>query len=121
MIKHTTQAEREHYWRKVILDWQSSGEQINDYCKKHKVTLSGFYNWRKKLFPELKIRRSQSGKKQEPAIRPVEIIHESIKRQPIKLHLPNGCWLSLERDFDVALIKQLISTLGGDYAHATRC
>jgi putative transposase len=36
-------------WQRFIEEQPSSGLTITEYCQQHQLTVSGFYNWRKKL------------------------------------------------------------------------
>tara|TARA_R110000744_G_scaffold314864_1_gene421882 strand:- start:2018 stop:2293 length:276 start_codon:yes stop_codon:yes gene_type:complete len=36
-------------WQQLIHEQPDSGLTINDYCQQQHITLSGFYQWRKKL------------------------------------------------------------------------
>lgn len=111
--KSRTRTEREAYWRGVLSDWQSSGEQIHAYCQTHQISQSSFYLWRQRLYgPATSTTKTK--------FVPVELQSESrrAKSPPIKLHLPNGCWISLERDFDVDTLSRLIKALGAHDVNA---
>jgi putative transposase len=36
-------------WQRLIEEQPTSGLTIKDFCKQHKIAVSGFYNWQKKL------------------------------------------------------------------------
>ena len=119
MKKHKIHEEREQYWKKVIEDWLSSGQNINDFCQSQKITVSGFYMWRNRLFPELKKRPRKPRKpnQKQTALVPVRLI--DTPEQSLRLNLPNGCWVSLPRDFDVVALNKLMQALGGKHVDAT--
>lgn len=116
MTKKQVIQERENYWRKKILEWQASGEQANIFCKSRKITVSSFYLWRNRLFPALK--KSQNIKPtKSPLFVPIQFTQ---KIEETTLHLPNGCWVILKPDFDMASISRLICALGGNDVDASR-
>jgi len=119
MKSNKAREEREQHWRKVIEVWQSSGQNINAFCKSHKITVSGFYQWRNRLSPELKKRHRKPRKsnQKQTALVPVQII--DTPAQSLRLNLPNGCWVSLTRDFDVVALNKLMQALGGKHVDAT--
>jgi hypothetical protein len=40
-------------WQQLINEQPDSGLTVHDYCQRNLLTLSGFYQWRKKLAAEL--------------------------------------------------------------------
>lgn len=112
-----TQQEKEARWRKIINAWKANGEQqINQFCIERKIATSSFYQWRNRLFPKLKVRKKTKTKTKSssPAILPVEItLAQKHQSQGLTLCLPNGCSVTLNRDFDVETLTKLIKMLGG--------
>lgn len=111
--KSRTRTEREAYWRGVLSDWHSSGEQIHAYCQTHQISQSSFYLWRQRLYG-----KATSNAKAKFVAVELQPEPKVAKRVPIKLHLPNGCWISLERDFDVDTLSRLIEALGARHVNA---
>ena len=115
-----THSEAEQYWKKVILSWQRSGEKVKQYCEKNKVHLSSFYDWRRRLFPDLTARRQKKApsKKNVQPWYPVKVI--PVPKKTLTLHLPKGCSVDLNQDFDVLTLTRLIDALGESNVHASR-
>lgn len=118
MDSNQKQGNREQYWRKIIESWRTSGDAISDYCKKKQLSVSGFYNWRNRLFPELKAgyKKPRQSTFKQTTLAPVQIIDRP--SPSLKLNLPNGCWISLARDFDEVTLNKLMRALGGEDVHA---
>lgn len=46
--KHIQQ-KRQAYWRKVIQRWRKSGLSVREYCHRHKIPETSFYQGRRRL------------------------------------------------------------------------
>ena len=119
MKLNKSREEREQHWKAIIEDWQSSGKTIKDFCKTNKITVSGFYQWRNRLYPELKKRhrRTRKSNQIQSALVPVQIL--DTPSQSLRLNLPNGCWVTLPQDFDVVALNKLMQALGGKHVDAS--
>ena len=47
-------------WQELINKQPGSGLTISDYCAEHKITVSGFYQWRKKLGSNSEVKSAPS-------------------------------------------------------------
>ena len=47
-------------WQELIDRQPGSGLTIADYCTEHKITVSGFYQWRKKLSGKPEVQSTSS-------------------------------------------------------------
>lgn len=111
--------ERESNWEKIIKDWQVSGKTAFHYCKKHKLSTSSFYKWRKRFLPEY---RDLHHVKQEAQDKPSAFLPVALKENlpthtpeasPIcELHFSNGCMLRLYEGYGVEQLAQLASIMG---------
>lgn len=115
MQKRTNTANKgKQYWQQIMNDWKNSGMQITSFCRMKNLALSSFYTWRQRL--------QKIALEDEPNFIPVELKSEpklSPKaNKPVTLHLPNGMWVSLERDFDLETLGKLIKALGVSHANA---
>ena len=43
------QQKRQAYWKKVIQRWQKSGLSVREYCRRHKIPETSFYQGRRRL------------------------------------------------------------------------
>lgn len=122
MRKSKRYQNQEAHWRKIIEDWQVSGEKIKSFCAARKVAVSGFYNWRGKLYPHLKAPSRNIAKKPSTSTTflPVEIHSPYKEIEPkLTLNMPNGCWIKLNRNFDAVILKKLLEALGGKNVDVT--
>jgi len=105
---------QEAHWQRLIEEWLASDEKIKTFCAARKVAVSGFYNWRSKLFPHLKApKRNIVQASAKASFIPVEIYSAPQKdSSKLVLNMPNGCWITLARDFDVVILQKLTKILG---------
>jgi hypothetical protein len=103
-------------WRKHVQQWGRSGATQVQYCKEHKLSVSAFRWWRRKLADDRPV--PDPHKKPRPA--PVPTFTEIRIPQGVEegaayvyeIVLPNRTQLRLRRNFDVQAVLSLVSVLG---------
>lgn len=103
-------------WRKHVQQWGRSGATQVQYCKEHKLSVSAFRWWRRKLADDRPV--PDPRKKPRPASVPTftEIrlpqSGEAANGYVYEIVLPNRTQLRLRRNFDVQAVLSLVSVLG---------
>lgn len=89
------------HWQSIFEQHQSSGLSIIGFCQAHKITVSTFYSWRKRIVNKTLTVKSQQ-------VLPF-VIHEHPFTQSsvIKITTPNG----YQVDFDSSLAHQVLVPL----------
>jgi hypothetical protein len=101
---------RKKDWKALIEEWLKSGKSADIFCKGKKITTSGFYTWRKRLYPAMATRQV---KPKSPAnlFVPVELA----TLEPVKglvLTYPNGCQLQITNTIDTGVLQMLNQAMG---------
>ena len=88
-------------WQQHILEQQRSGLNISAYCREHKLTVSCFFTWRRKL------------KLTNNAPAPQRFVPVTIAATPaiIEVTLPNGIVVKLPIDTEVSLVTRFIAAV----------
>jgi hypothetical protein len=88
-------------WQSIFEQHQSSGLSIVGFCQAHKINVSTFYSWRKRIANKTRAVKSQQ-------VIPF-VIHEQpfIQSSVIKITSPNG----YQVDFDPSLAHQVLVPL----------
>ena len=86
-------------WQQHILDQQRSGLNISAYCREHKLTVSCFFTWRRKL--------------PDNAPAPQRFVPATIAATSAiaEVTLPNGIVVKLPIDADPDLITRIITAV----------
>jgi hypothetical protein len=111
MIKSNMQKPKPRgYWKRVIEEWQASGEAISTFCKTRALNKSTFYYW----YGQFKLKPIQAAQALEPvtsrpSFLPIECEESPVVSEggEITLYYPNGCYIVLKNGFDEALFKKL--------------
>lgn len=91
------------YWQKILQRWQQSGLSAPQFCRKHKISDSGFYTWRKKLAVTQSTQLSQSA--DSPF---VQVTMHPATSNPLTLQLVSGHTLHIAHPVNTdALVKVL--------------
>jgi len=104
------------FWHKHVQQWGRSGATQVQYCKEHKLSVSAFRWWRRKLADDRPV--PDPRKKPRPAPVPTftEIRippgHEAVSAYAYEIILPNRTQLRLRQNFDVQAVSALVSVLG---------
>lgn len=102
-IKEAELAEKRRYWKQHLKDWSESGLSQVDYCREQELSRHQFQYWKKKYQPV-----QSSAALIELQLRPD---HEAASGHlPLRL-IVGRYQVAVERDFDPATLRQLISFL----------
>lgn len=90
-------------WRMRFRQFEVSGLSVTEFCRRHKLTESSFYQWKKRL--------------QESRAVPVEVKSEEVKQADnpntaVELLLPGGVVLRCAAD--PAFVGKLVRSLAGE-------
>ena len=98
--------EKEQYWQEHISGWGASGLSQADYCRKHGISKSTFWLWKRKLSATKDITES-------PVIVPVSLerIIEAPLSKPICLYV-GEFRLEIEAGFCKNTLRELLSVIG---------
>lgn len=100
-------SERENWQREMfalIKNWQDSGINQRDFCKRHDITIYTFHYWLRKY--------KQEYSSSEKGFIPVEISPaETISQEDIRIQYPNGVQLILGNSVSISRIKALIKMI----------
>ena len=121
----STKQQRERYWRKIMRQWEQSGQTQAEYCRRQSLSLAAFGWWRS----ELKRReRERSGRAdQQPkhsrktdrqpkpvSFVPVEVALPSLDNPngaPLEVVLRGDRRIRVGAQFDAAALEQLVAVL----------
>lgn len=111
MQKETTKRKKEMY--SILKNWRKSSLSLKSYGEKHGINYGIMKYWNRQFridFPESK----KIVAKKESVFIPVEVsepIEEEIvsKKEPIKIHYPNGVFLQCSSDICKKELKTLIT------------
>ena len=95
---------KERYWLSHLTAWRDSGVSITEYTRQHKLTPSGFYEWRKRLAPYLGDKTTMA----DSLFVPVELDVSNQSLQALMIYFPNGCRVELPSQH-TGLLKQILS------------
>jgi hypothetical protein len=101
-------------WRKHVQQWGRSGATQVQYCKEHKLSVSAFRWWRRKLKGDPPDRRKGSCPVSVPTFTELCIPHghEVVSAYAYEIILPNRAQLRLRQSFDAEAVSALVSVLG---------
>jgi transposase-like protein len=109
--------ERERYWRRLIREQQASGLGISAFCREHEVSLSSFFQWRRKL--RERPRRDEPGAAPDtsqedsaPRFVPVELpAPPTAGRVGCEIVLADGCRVLVPTHCDASWLREIVGVL----------
>ncbi len=107
---------RGRFWHKHVQQWGRSGATHAQYCKEHKLSVTAFRWWRRKLRGDQPV--PGPGKGSRPASVPtfteIRIPQggEAAATYAYEIILPNRTQLRLRQNFDAEAVSTLVSVLG---------
>jgi transposase-like protein len=99
-----SQHNQEQYWQGILQQQAESGLTKSAFCRQHKITVSAFYAWAKKL--SVKSPSKQVKQKVIPLMLP-----EAKPEQLLTLTLPNGYQLSFSASLEPSKLQQILSVM----------
>ena len=103
--------ERETHWKRLIANYHKSGLTKTEFCRRHKIAVSGFYSWFNRLSPASCEQPKVSG-----GFMPVKLSKEPSfvgGGCQLQLRLPTGLELNFSGEVTPVFVKALVSALGG--------
>jgi len=97
-------------WKALIDAWLQSGKEIETFCQEQKIATSGFYIWRKRLYPEM-ARKTIKSKLRSSVFVPIALAEENAPAALI-LTYPNGCQLKISGVIDPNILRMLNQGMG---------
>jgi len=102
---------------KHVQQWGRSGATQVQYCKEHKLSVSAFRWWRRKLRGEPPVAGPRKGSRPASVPTFTEIRlppgPEAVSAYAYEIILPNRTQLRLRQNFDAEAVSTLVSVLGG--------
>tara|TARA_R110001592_G_scaffold360259_1_gene668346 strand:+ start:132 stop:416 length:285 start_codon:yes stop_codon:yes gene_type:complete len=92
-----SRAEVRQKWRAILADYERSDSTISEYCRRHHINPTSFYQWRKKLAAD------QPGR-----FLPVVIEQPAI---PVRVCFSNGAILEVQEDSNLAALQLAVAVL----------
>jgi hypothetical protein len=110
---------KERYWRRVLQQWQRSGQGVRAFCGTYGLSVPSFYAWRRAIQERDRQaeRRSRCSPRHGsgpvagdglPAFVPVTI---TATPAPLEVVLRDGRVVRVPPHFDAATLRQLLSVL----------
>lgn len=103
-------------WRQHVQQWGRSGATQVQYCKEHKLSVSAFRWWRRKLRSDQPVAGPRKGSRPAsvPTFTEIRIPQgsEAAAAYAYEIVLPNRTQLRLRQNFDAEAVSALVSVLG---------
>src|SRR5271155_3480710 len=101
--------QKEHFWRKAIRRWRSSGLSVHAYCQQCGLSKASFYSWRRTLAA----RDAEAASFAAVQILPDEppVVSAQSSNAALVLLLANHRVLQIAPGFDAATLRQLLPVL----------
>ena len=113
---------KEHFWRRVILQWQRGNQTIRGFCAAHHLSEACFHAWRRTIAQrdqaDAKAKRGH-GEQAPGALTfvPVHVLPATDKTdpsgKPLELVVGQGRVIRVTAGFDAATLRQLLAVLEG--------
>ena len=89
-------------WRKLVAEYQISGEAISLFCQRHKINVSTLYYW---------LSKEAKSNKLAPKLLPV-VERESLPSDSVEISLPKGITLRFSPGASSGYVASIIKGLG---------
>ena len=109
---------KERYWRRLLRQWQRSGQGVRTFCLVHGLSDASFYAWRRTIQERDRQAqpRSRHGPRRAgpvegdglPSFVPVTI---AASASPLEVVLRDGPVVRVPAGFDAATLRQLLAVL----------
>jgi hypothetical protein len=114
---------KEKYWRRLLAQWQRSGQTGRDFCAEHRLSESNFYAWKREIAQRdhekpaatqatTRLSASQrSATAALPAFLPVTVDAAESPASALEIVVAHGRVLRVRLGFDADLLRQLLVVL----------
>jgi hypothetical protein len=114
---------KEKYWRRLLAQWQLSGQTGRDFCAEHRLSESSFYAWKREIAQRDREKPAQtqattrlsasqrSAPVALPAFLPVTMATPASSASALEVVLAHGRVLRVRSGFDADLLRQLLVVL----------
>ena len=96
---------KERYWRRVLRQWQRSGQGARSFCWQHSLSEASFYAWRRTI--------QQRDGHPVPGDAPATFVPVTIAAvaAPLEVVVGDGRVVRVPAGFDAATLRQLLGVL----------
>lgn len=125
---HLRDPKLEQFWRAKFATWITSGLNIRDFCRKHRLTEPSFYSWRREIAhrdgtpaakpappkPTSPTRRSsarQAPRRSSVAPRPSFVALRVVPDTPLEVVLRSGHVLRVPPGYDTDHLRAVVTAL----------
>jgi transposase-like protein len=110
---------KECFWRRVLQQFQQSGQGVRAFCEAHGLSEPSFYAWRRTIQERDRQHTSGSWRGPRPASRPVTghdrpafvPVTIAASAAPLEVVLRDGRVVRVSAPFDAAALRQLLAVL----------
>jgi transposase len=112
---------KEHQWRRILANWQRSGQTVRVFCAQHGLLEQSLYSWRRIIAQrdqEAGQLRQQQGSNTTEAAKPPRFVPVHVTppavtaiSAPLEIVLPGGRTVRVAVGFDLATLRQLLVLL----------
>jgi transposase-like protein len=111
--------DKECFWRRVLQEFQQSGQGVRAFCEAHGLSTPSFYAWRRTIQERDRQHPSRSRRGSRPASRPVTgpgrpafvPVTIAASAAPLEVVLRDGRIVRVPAPFDAATLRQLLAVL----------
>lgn len=131
---HLRDPKLEQFWRAALAKWVTSGRNIRDFCRQHRLTEPSFYAWRREIAardgtpiaapthatPTASTRRTSTPSRaaapaprrsSAPAPRPSFVALRVVPDTPLELVLRSGHVVRVPPGYDAAHLRAVVAAL----------
>jgi hypothetical protein len=112
--ENKTTPKSQAYWEQIQAEWKRSGLSQPAFCRERDIEYSTFVYWRTKLKENNKLpSKSEPVSFAEIKINPINPIKPTVvSPSEIKLRLPNGVMVCIEKNAELAQLREILLLLG---------
>ncbi len=112
---------KEHQWRRIVANWQRSGQTVRVFCAQHGLLEQSLYSWRRIIAQrdqDAGALRQQQGSNTTEAAKPPRFVSVHVTPPAVtdvssrlEIVLPGGRMVRVPVGFDLATLRQLLILL----------
>jgi hypothetical protein len=101
---------KERFWRRMLRQWQRSGQSVRAFCRSHDLAEPSFYFWRSTL-AERDRHRTEPAAQAVGLFAPVRLVGDL--PPPLEVVCRSGQVVRVAAAFDPAVLRAVIAALEG--------